>query len=331
MSVFKDSESYRPFQFPFAVTAEKSEVIEKYWHEDQIDLQDDLRQYFSKDGLATKDFSHDQNKKILDTLLLFFTQLDMSVASGYVDLLYYTKNNEIKSLFIQHAAKEVRHQRAYALAGETFGFSDADWSSFKLYKEMVDKVDLIAQVKGDLNEPINYAKKLTSILLGEGIGLFTAFTSLLNLKRFGKVIGFNDINSWSLTDEEGHVENNIAVLQCVIKELTHEQLIELKEYTKTLVDEYVNVEKSIVDVIGDQQGLSKSEIKSYIEYLGRLRLYKLGYVGYIDVGENPLPWMEEFLLAERHGSFFEKKIADYSHSKLQGDISYNKYLTILEV
>ena len=330
MSVFTESQSYRPFQYPFAVTAEKREVIDKYWHEDQIDLQDDLRQYFSKDGLATKDFSHDYNKERLDTLLLFFTQLDMSVASGYVEILQHTKNNEIKSLFIQQAAKEVRHQRAYALAGETFGFSDADWSSFRQYEEMVSKVDLISSDVGDLSVPLNYAKKLTGILLGEGIGLFVAFTSLLNLKRFGKVIGFNDINSWSLTDEEGHVDNNIAVLQSVLKELDADELVELREFTLTLVDKYVEVEKSVADLVGDQQDLTKGELKGYIEYLGRLRLFKLGYIGHLDVGDNPLPWMEDFLLAERHGAFFEKKIADYTHKKLEGSVDYNKYLTLLD-
>lgn len=330
MSIFEDSLSYRPFKYAFAVEAEKREVIDKYWHEGQIDLQDDLRQYFSKDGLATKNFSHQQNKKIIDTLLLFFTQIDMSVASGYVEILPFTKNNEVKSLFIQQAAKEVRHQRAYALAGESFGFSDADWVAFRQYKELLDKVDLIMGDVGDLSKPLCYAKKLTQILLGEGISLFGAFTSLLNLKRYGILMGFNDVNSWSLIDEEGHVENNIKALQQVISELSEEELLGLESFTIKLVDQYVDVEHKVVDLLGDQEGLSKEDLKSYLSFLGRLRLYQIGYTGQVSVGSNPVPWMDDMMLAEKHGAFFEKRIAEYTHKKLEGDVDYNKYAVLLE-
>ena len=130
MSIFEKSLTYRPIVYAFAVEAEKRQAIDTYWHEGQIDLTDDLRQYHSKDGLATPNFSHEHNKEILDKLLPFFTQLDMEVAGGYVQLIPYVKNNEIRSLFIAEAAKEIRHQRAYALAGETFGFTDTDWATF---------------------------------------------------------------------------------------------------------------------------------------------------------------------------------------------------------
>lgn len=331
MSIFEESLSYRPFKFPFAVEKEKEEVIDKYWHEGQIDLQDDLRQYFSKDGLATANFSHQHNKNIVDTLLLFFTQLDMSVASGYVELLPYTKNNEIKSLLIQHAAKEVRHQRAYALAGESFGFEDADWVKFRQYKELVDKVEVMCGDIGDLSVPLNYAKKLTQILLGEGIGLFAAFTSLLNLKRYGKIIGFNDVNSWSLVDEEGHVANNISIVQAIVeKDLSFEDKKVLESFTKNLAKKYVDAEKAVVDMLGDQEGLSKGQLKSYLDFLENLRLYQIGYIGHLEVGSNPVQWMDDMLTAEKHGAFFEKKVTDYTHKKLEGEVDYTKYLLLLE-
>lgn len=329
MSIFEESESYRPFKYPFAVEAEKEQFIETYWHEGQIDLQDDLRQYHSKDGLATANYTHVHNKKTLDTLLLFFTQLDMSVASGYVELLPYTKNNEIKSLFIQQAAKEVRHQRAYALAGETFGFTDADWNAFRQYKEMVSKIEVMSKLDCPLDSKLGYALKLTRILLGEGIGLFVAFSSLLNFKRFGKLIGFNDVNSWSLLDEHCHVKNNIQVLSNVITELTPEERLILIAETKEMVNEYVKVEHSLVDLIGGNEGITAEQHKDYISYLGKLRLFELGYIGKIEVPDNPMKWMDSMLGAERHGAFFEKKITDYTHKKLEGVVDYTKYLSLL--
>lgn len=329
MSVFIESESYRPFKYPFAVEAEKEQFIDTYWHEGQIDLQDDLRQYHGKDGLATPNFSHAENKKKLDTLLLFFTQLDMSVASGYVELLPYTKNNEIKSLFIQHAAKEVRHQRAYALAGETFGFTDADWNAFRQYKEMISKVDVMGLTTHPLDTTLGYALKLTRILLGEGIGLFVAFSSLLNYKRFGLLIGFNDVNSWSLLDEHCHVRNNIKVLHEVITELSPQDRLDLISETKKMVDDYVEVEHSLVDLLGGNEGITSEQHKDYISYLGKLRLFEIGYIGKLEVPDNPMPWMDSMLGAERHGAFFEKRITDYSHRKLDGTVDYLKYQPLL--
>lgn len=332
MSVFKESTSYRPFQYPFAVEAEKAQIIETYWHEGQIDLQDDLRQYHSKDGLKTTNCSHEFNKKVLDTLLLFFTQLDMSVASGYVELLPYTKNNEIKSLFIQQAAKEVRHQRAYALAGESFGYTDADWSAFYNYKQMTDKINLMCRQDLPVSSAVGYAYKLTQIILGEAIGLFAAFTSLLNFKRFGLLIGFNDVNQWSLLDEHNHVENNIKVLHIVLDELEEEEKAALVEDTFKLVKEFVNVECSVIDLItkdGELEGIPTSQFKEYITYLGNLTLFRLGYIGSLSVGKNPMKWMDSMLSAERHGNFFEKRITDYSHRKLEGTIDYSRYNSLI--
>ncbi len=333
MSVFKESESYRPFTYPFAVEAEKKQFIDTYWHEGQIDLQDDLRQYYSKDGLKTANCTHEYNKKVLDTMLLFFTQLDMSVAEGYVALLPHTKNNEVKSLFIQQAAKEVRHQRAYALAGETFGFVDADWSAFRKYKEMTSKIDVMTDTALDLATPLGYALKLTQILLGEGIGLFAAFTSLLNFKRHGLLIGFNDVNQWSLLDEHLHVENNIKVLLQVIPELALENKQILIKTTTNLVDLFVNMEHEMIELLykdGSLEGIPKQQFKEYMTYLGRLCLFKIGYIGSIDLPENPMKWMDTMLSSERHGAFFEKKITDYTHKKLEGTINYSKYFSLLE-
>lgn len=333
MSVFEESLSYRPFKYPFAVEAEKKQFIDTYWHEGQVDLQDDLRQYLSKDGLKTANCTHEYNKYLLDTSLLFFTQLDMNVAQGYVELLQETKNNEIKTLLIQHAAKEVRHQRAYALAGETFGFTDSDWNAFRQYQEMVNKIDVMTFSSAPLSTPFGYALKLTQVLLGEGIGLFAQFTTLLNFKRFGMLIGFNDINQWSLLDEFLHVENNIAVLKQVIIDLSQEEVADLIVATKALVEDFVEAEHRVIDLYyekGSQEGIDKEDFKNYIRYLGKNLLFKMGYIGSIEVPNNPLKWMDSMLSAERHGAFFEKRVTDYSHKKLEGEIDYKKYQILLD-
>lgn len=328
--VFTESVAYKPFMFPWAVEAEKKQRIDMHWHEGQIDLQDDLRQYNSKDGLKTKTKSHEENKRIIDTSLLLFTEMDRTVAGGYTELLPYTKNNEIKSLFIQHAAKEVVHQRGYALLAETLGFTDADWSAFRDYKEMTDKIEVMSKLDVDLSTPLGYAAKLTQVLLGEGIGLFGAFTTLLNFKRFGLIMGFNDVNSWSLSDETGHVENNIQVVQAIYSKMSAEDQAKLVQLTIELVEEFKRAEKVYIDLVGDSEDLPKEQLKDYIDFLGEVRLYQLGYTGKLSVRENPIEWMDWMLSGEKHDNFFEKRVTSYTHNKLSGKIDYKKYLPLLE-
>lgn len=197
--IFKANTAYRPFHYPWAVEMEKQHRIDMHWHEFDVDLQDDLRQYNAPDGMATPNVSHDDNKQMLEKLLLLFTEMDSAVGEGYTKLLPYVRNNEVRTLMMTFAAREITHQRGYALAAETFGYTNSQWAEFREYQEMMDKLDLFSEgVSEDLSQPINFAKYLTTILLGEGIALFGAFACLLNLKRHGLMMGFNVVNEWSL-------------------------------------------------------------------------------------------------------------------------------------
>lgn len=198
MSIFKENIAYRPFAYPWAVEAERKHRIDMHWHENQVEMQDDLRQYHTEGGMATKDVPHEQNKNMLEKLLLLFTEMDLQVGSGYSKLLAHVSNNEIRTMWFTFAAREVTHQRGYALAAETFGFTNSDWSDFKNYKEMQDKIDILCNDVGDLNNKLNFAKFLSIVFMGEGIALFGAFACLLNLRRFGIMQNFNTINEWSL-------------------------------------------------------------------------------------------------------------------------------------
>ena len=334
MSVFKHSVAYRPFQYAWAVEAAKKHSIDMHWHENQIELQDDLRQYNSKDGLKTKNVSHEVHKNIVDKVICLFTEMDKTVGEGYTHLLPFVKNNEIRNMMMTFAAREVIHQRSYALLAETFGFSDSDWLAFADYAEMVEKLDTMVDdySSKEMRDELRFAIKLSQILLGEGIGLFAAFTVLLNFKRQGLFVGFNDVNSWSLADEQEHVVNNIRTLKEVMKDLTEVEIIQLYEVIESLIQRYVAAEHKFIDLVyelGEQEDLNKEDLKDYILYLGELRRYQIGMISASEVRPNKVQWMEWMLSGARHGNFFEKRITDYSHNGLIGEINYNRYADLL--
>lgn len=328
MSIFEQSVAYRPFKYAWAVEAEKKHRIDMNWHENQVDLQDDLRQFSTKNGLATKSVSHEANKNMLEKLIMLFTEMDVQVGSGYAKLLPHVGNNEIKTMWFTFAAREVTHQRGYALAAETFGYTSSDWSEFKKYKEMADKIDLLTKDLGDLSKPLNFCKQLSVVLLGEGIALFGAFACLLNLRRFGLMNGFNTVNEWSLKDEQEHVKNNIRVLKEARKVLSEAENEELDRFILATVKQYVEAEHKFFDLVfemGDQEDMSLEDAKAFINYLGELRLYQLELLPLEDVRENPLEWIDYILSASTHTSFFENKVVDYSHNGLTGKADYSRF------
>lgn len=335
MSVFKTSEAYRPFLYSWAVEAAKKHSIDMHWHENQIELQDDLRQYNSKDGLKTKNVSHEVHKNIVDKVICLFTEMDKTVGEGYTKVLPFVRNNEIRNMMMTFASREVIHQRSYALLAETFGFSDSDWIAFADYAEMREKLDTMVDdySTDDMRDEMKFCIGLSQLLLGEGIGLFAAFTVLLNFKRQGLFVGFNDVNSWSLKDEQEHVINNIRTLKEAMKDLTEVERILLLDIIDGLIIRYVDAEHKFLDLVyemGDQEDLTKESAKDYITYLGELRRFQIGMISAGEVRQNPLPWMEWMLTGASHSNFFEKRVTDYSHSGLIGEINYNRYHNLLD-
>lgn len=331
MSIFEESKSYRPFQYSWAVEAAQKHSIEMYWDIHQVNLQDDIQQYFSKDGLATQNVSHAQNKNILDRTLCLFTEMDRTVGAGYTKMMSNIRNNEIRNMFLTFASREVTHQRAYALCAETFGFSDQDWIAFSDYIEMVDKLDVMTAdfIPEGASEELKTCVLLSQVLLGEGIGLFAAFATLLNLPRHGLMIGFNDVNEWSLKDEQEHVINNIRALKEGRKSLSELENEALDRVILAFIEAYKQAEFKFIDLVfemGGAEGLTAQEMKGYISYLCEFREYQLELRSMKDVGKNPLEWMEWVLSGSKHGNFFEKKITEYSHGGLPGKIDYSKYL-----
>jgi ribonucleotide reductase beta subunit family protein with ferritin-like domain len=333
MSIFKESKSYRPFQYPWAVEAAKKHAVDMFWDVHQVELNDDVRQYMSG-GLKTKNFTHAQNKDKLDKIMCVFTEMDRTVGGGYKKLLRYIHNNEISNLLLTQASREITHQRGYALGPEMFGMSDDKWVGAIAFKEMQDKLDTMGEdlTKPEYRDELNAMILLAQILLGEGIGLFSTFTSLLNFKRFGVVIGYNDVNQWSLVDEQDHVMNNIRILNEGRKELTELENLILNQAIEVFVYAYQQAEIEFIHLLhaeSEQEDLTTEDLIEYIGYLGDLRLFQLGLRSSSEVRKNPIMWMEWMLSGSKHDNFFEKRVTAYSHSRLIGEIDYSKYQSLL--
>lgn len=302
--------------------------IDLYWDRHQLDFSEDMKQYHSKNGLKTDNVSHETNQTILTKVLNLFTQMDIAAGELYCQLLPHVGNNEIRNWFMVAASRESTHQRCYAAAVEQLAFPESSWTEFMDYKEMQDKLDVMYGGKDtDPSTKKGFMKTLARLFLAEGICLFGAFASMLNLRRFGLMQGTNTVNEWSLRDEEEHVSVNMKIFLSELENFPKEDKLEIIAYVKKITKAFVEAEELFLDLVyevGDQEGMTKEEAKTYIKYLANLRMSQMGWSPIYEETNNPLPWMDWVLSGKKHTNFFESRVTDYSHEPLKGEIDYGR-------
>lgn len=293
---------YKPFTHPeFVEAAARHDVI--FWHENEVSLGDDVEQW--SNGTIS-----DKEKRRVTQILRVFTQMDAEVASNYCDLwIPYFKNNEVRMALLSIAHREGVHMRAYSLLNDTLGLPEGDYSKFREYKEMADKIDFISSNYALSNEEM--ALSIHRTVFSEGVLLFAAFAMLLSPSRFGRLRGISTIAEWSLRDESQHV----AIMSSLAKKYREELGIDsdsLKDATYNLAMAAVSAEDRFIDLVyseGEDPDLSSEDISNYIRYVCDIRLEQLGYEKLFNV-INPLGWVEMQLM-EGLTNFFEGTTTEY--------------------
>jgi len=153
----------------------------------------------------------------------------------------------------------------------------------------------------------------------------------MNFPRFNKMNGMGQIVSWSVRDESLHCEGITKLYHawndetgCVTKAVRDD----IREVAHTMV----GLEEGFVDLafsLGEVQGMTAAEIKSYVRYIAdwRLTQLKLSPVfgnfeetesGYKQLKPHPLPWLVEILNGVEHANFFEQRATEYSKGASRG-------------
>ena len=70
--------------------------------------------------------------------------------------------------------------------------------------------------------------------------------------------------------------------------------------------------------VSDIEGLTPADVKRYIRFIGDRRLTQLGLQPMYQIGDNPLPWMDEILNGVEHTNFFENRVTEYSKASTTG-------------
>jgi glutaredoxin 3 len=306
------SQTYKPFYYSWAVDLTVRHE-KAHWIEDEVDLSEDLTDWKTNKVTPIE-------KDYITNILRLFTQSDVAVGQNYYDqFIPKFKNNEIRNMLGSFANREGVHQRAYALLNDTLGLPDSEYHAFLEYKEMTDKIEFMQ--KSDNTTQRGLALGLAKSVFNEGVALFASFVMLLNFQRVGKMKGMGKVVEWSIRDESMHVEGNSRLFKAFVAE--HPKLVDndFKKEIYVMAKDVVRLEDKFINLaykMGEIEGLTMEEVKTYIRYITDRRLLQLGLKTTFKVKNNPLPWLEWILNGADHTNFFENRVTEYEVAGLTG-------------
>jgi ribonucleoside-diphosphate reductase beta chain len=312
MSLLDAKPIYKPFAYPWAYEAWHMQQ-RIHWLPEEIPLADDVRDW--KKNLEPSE------KNLLTQIFRFFTQADIEVNNCY--MTHYSqvfKPTEVQMMLSAFSNMETIHIAAYSHLLDTIGMPETEYTAFMKYKEMKDKYDYMQQFGVETKEQI----AMTLAVFGaftEGLQLFASFAILLNFPRFGKMKGMGQVVTWSARDETLHCNSIIRLFKTFCDENPEVWTDELRSKLYVACNTIVTHEDAFIDLafgLGEVQGLTPNEVKSYIRYIADRRLAQLGLQPMYQIEKNPLPWLDDLLNGVEHTNFFENRVTEYAKAATQG-------------
>lgn len=323
-NIFGTRESFKPFQYPWAYDI-WLEHERMHWLSREVPLHEDVRDWNNKLTKADVDF--------LTNVFLLFTQGDIDVANGYVkDYLPHFVHPEIRMMLLGFASREATHIDAYSYLIETLGKPDSFYSEFLKIPVMREKHNFFERVINGSKKKENLPIQIAGIsAFTEGMFLFSSFVMLLNYPRHGYMKGMGQIVTWSILDEQKHVEGLTQVFRTIIAENKNWWTDEIKSEIYATAELMTELENDFIDYVfganTNFRDLTANDLKQYIKYIVDRRLIALGMKGIHKVKTNPLPWVDEMIASQNHENFFESRATSYAKGALSGSWSdvWGKY------
>ncbi len=315
--------TYDVTRYPWAYECWKRQQ-QTHWMGEEVPLGADIKDWQS--GHLS-----DAEKSLLTQIFRFFTQSDVEVGDNYLKrYIPIFQPLEVQMMMAAFTNMETVHIDAYALLLKTLGMPQSEFEAFREYDAMRTKADYMhtfgVRTVNDVARTLAMFGAFT-----EGMALFASFAMLLNFPRHNKMNGMGQIISWSVRDESLHCEG--------VTKLYHAWNEETGAVTKAVRDDIMDVAKTMVGLeerfidlafsLGDVQGMTPADIKSYVRYIADWRLTQLRLTpafgnfdeaesGYRQIKPHPLLWLVEILNGVEHANFFEQRATEYSKGASRG-------------
>lgn len=318
----------RPMRYPRFYEMYRA-AIKNTWTVEEIDFQIDLGHLRQRMTPA--------DRHLIERLVAFFATGDTIVSNNLVISLYRHINApEARMYLSRQLFEEALHiqfyltlldnyvpdpaQRAQAFAAiETIPSIRAKAQFCQRWTDSVFALDLIRDDRDKRRFLLNLTCFATCI---EGLFFFGAFAYVYFLRSRGLLPGLAAGTSWVFRDESAHMAFAFSVLETVRRE--EPQLFDEQwaQQVTQMIEEAVDCESQFADDVlsGGVIGLTRSEMRQYLEYVADQRRTMLGLPPRFNV-KNPFPFMELQDVQELT-NFFERRVSAYQVA-VQGEICFD--------
>ncbi len=157
----------------------------------------------------------------------------------------------------------------------------------------------------------------------EGLFFFAAFAYVYFLRSKGLLNGLASGTNWVFRDESCHMSFAFEVVRTVRDERPDLWDDALEAQILTMLQEAVECELAFADDLlsGGVAGLSKSDMRQYLEFVADQRLLNLGMPAYFG-SKNPFPFMALQDVQEL-SNFFERRVSAYQVS-VTGEVAFDE-------
>lgn len=307
-------------KYPHMLTIYKG-LFGNYWIEDEIRLNDDLKQY--KTALS------EDERYVYNVLTGMLTSLD-SVANRFNFVMGHTCTDPSVAAVIQMiGAFEGLHARSYQYLTSTMLNSEQKKQAFNAPKEiplLIERNNMVFEkIQKFVDNPDNLENMYHAILANlvlEGIFFTGAFAYFNSLARTNRMVGSNNMVNLIKADETQHAVFYGDLMKILM--LENPEINTEKNYREAIefIRKCVEKEKEWADFIFAKiDTLSIPEYKDYVEYLANVICRNAGIEEvYPDNKELKSKWIITYGSkgGNTRSDFFQTNVISYGHESGDG-------------
>lgn len=293
------------------------QAMNNFWIPEEINLGTDVKDYAKLT---------EQERRAYDKILSFLVFLDSIQTANLPAISEYITANEINLCLSIQAFQEAVHSQSYSYMLDTICQPQERFDVLYQWREdklLLERNTFIGNLYNEFQKEkskFQLMKTLIANYILEGIYFYSGFMFFYNLGRNHKMPGSAQEIRYINRDENTH----LWLFRNIIVELKKE---EPDLFTEDKICLYCDMIKEGCEqemrwaeyVIGDGiSGLNQEMIRSYIKYLGNMRLKSLGfpiaYPGY-DSEPESMKWVSHYSNANGiKTDFFEARSTAYAKS-----------------
>lgn len=318
----------RPMRYPVFYDM-YLDAIKNTWTVDEIDFQLDISDLANK---VTPEERH-----LINRLVAFFATGDTIVANNLVLNLYEHVNApEARMYLSRQLFEEALHIQFYlTLLDDYIPDIDEREAAFAAIHNIpsirmkgdfafkwMDSIDSLGPLETDDQRRRFLLNLICFATCIEGLFFMGAFAYVYFLRSKGLMTGLADGTNWVFRDESMHMNFALGVVATVKDEQPHLFDDVLESQVREMIAEAIACEYQFAeDVLGrGHNGMSLSDMKEYLQFVGDQRLTQLGYSPEYG-SKNPFGFMD---LQDVQGltNFFERTVSSYQRG-IEGEVSFD--------